>query len=175
MAHFAQLDDNNIVINVIVVDNDDCKRKEFWDPLGIFTGKEESEEVGIAFCKSLCGHDTHWKQTSYSRNFRGNFAGIGHTYMTGVRTLGVASTDIFIEQQPYPSWSIGINTAKWYSPSGVNPDVGLTTTQLNAGMTFIWDEVNFNNGGTGWASTVGGGYNSNGQSIILKPESLTSA
>ncbi len=163
MAHFARLDSNNIVCGVSVVRNEDSGG-----------GTLETEAVGINFL-SQNGFGSNWKQCSYNSNFRGNFAGIGHTYMTGVRTLGVASTDIFIEQQPYPSWSIGINTAKWYSPSGVNPDVGLTTTQLNAGMTFIWDEVNFNNGGTGWASTVGGGYNSNGQSIILKPESLTSA
>ena len=38
---------------------------------------------------------------------RGNYAGIGYTYMSNVATLGVGSTDIFIPQQPYASWSIG--------------------------------------------------------------------
>ena len=37
---------------------------------------------------------------------RGNYAGIGYTYMSNVATLGVGSTDIFINQQPYASWTL---------------------------------------------------------------------
>ena len=103
MAHFAQLDDKNIVTRVIVVGNDDIT-----DING-----DEVESIGIAFCQKLVGADTNWKKTSYNSNFRGNYAGLGATYMSGVRTLGVASTDIFIGHQPFPSWSIGINTASW--------------------------------------------------------------
>ena len=40
------------------------------------------------------GADTNWKQTSYNKNMRGNYAGVGHTYMENVATLGVGSTDI---------------------------------------------------------------------------------
>ena len=54
MAHFAQLDENNIVIQVTVVSNDDAP----------------DEATGIAFCKAIYGSDTNWKQTSY--NSRGN-------------------------------------------------------------------------------------------------------
>ena len=128
MAHFAQLDDKNNVIQVIVVSNDDIK-----DPSG-----KEIESIGIAFCQKLLGADTNWKQTSYNNNLRGNYAGIGMTYMSGVRTLGVASTDIFIEQQLYPSWTVGINTAQWYSPLGLPPD--LTDSEKAAAKYYIWDE-----------------------------------
>ncbi len=69
MAHFAQLDENNIVMQVIVVHNNDCQIN------GV-----ESEEAGIVFCKTLFGPHTRWKQTSYNANFRGCFAGIGYVY-----------------------------------------------------------------------------------------------
>ena len=120
MAHFAQLDENNIVIGVIVVDNDKLISKPFWDPLKIFTSREESEEVGIAFCKSVYGKDTRWKKTSYSSKgygFRGTYAGIGMSYMSDVNTLGVASTDIFIDPNPpHEGWTIGIHTADYVPP-----------------------------------------------------------
>ena len=86
MAHFAQLDENNVVTQVIVVSNDDTS-----DSNGT-----ETESIGVAFCQKLLGADTNWKQTSYNGNMRGNYAGIGYTYMSNVATLGVGSTDIFI-------------------------------------------------------------------------------
>ena len=132
MAHFAQLDDKNIVTRVIVVGNDDIT-----DING-----DEVESIGISFCQKLFGADTNWKKTSYHANLRGNYAGIGMTYMTGVRTLGVASTDIFIGQQPYPSWSIGVGTAQWYAPTGACP--GITTANMAAGKYYIWDEDAYN-------------------------------
>ena len=131
MAHFAQLDDKNIVTRVIVVSNDDIT-----DANG-----DEVESIGIAFCQKLIGADTNWKKTSYNANFRGNYAGLGATYMSGVRTLGVASTDIFISQQPFPSWSIGINTATWYSPIA---EPVLTDSELAAGKRYVWDEDAYN-------------------------------
>ena len=62
MAHFAQLDDNNIVVTVIVINNN-----ELLDQDG-----NEIEQKGIDFCKSLYGQDTNWVQTSYNGNFRNN-------------------------------------------------------------------------------------------------------
>ena len=129
MAHFAQLDDKNIVTKVIVINNDDI--------IDSTTGVEV-EAFGVAVCQKLLGATTNWKQTSYNGNLRGNYAGIGMTYMSGVRTLGVASTDIFIEQQLYPSWTLGINTARWYSPLGLPPD--LTDSEKAAAKYYIWDE-----------------------------------
>ena len=132
MAHFAQLDDKNNVTQVIVVSNDDIK-----DPSG-----KEIESIGIAFCQKLLGADTNWKQTSYNNNLRGNYAGIGYTYMANVATMGVGSTDIFIRKQPYPSWSIGVGTASWYSPISGPPD--LTDSEIAAGKNYIWDEDAYN-------------------------------
>lgn len=68
MAHFAQLNNNNVVLQVIVVHNNDC-----LDENG-----NESEAVGIAFCQNLLGGN--WRQTSYNGNMRGMYAGVGYTY-----------------------------------------------------------------------------------------------
>ena len=128
MAHFAQLDSNNVVTQVIVVSNDDTS-----DSNGT-----ETESIGVAFCQKLLGAETNWKQTSYNSNMRGNYAGIGYTYMENVATLGVGSTDIFISPQPYASWSISTTEAVWVSPLGAAP--GLTTSQVDAGSYYTWDE-----------------------------------
>ena len=69
MAHFAQVNDSNVVQQVIVVSNDDCGGGDF----------PESEPVGQAFIASL-GLTGTWLQTSYHANFRGAYAGIGFTY-----------------------------------------------------------------------------------------------
>jgi len=69
MAHFAQLDENNVVTQVIVVHNNE-----------LLDNGVESEAKGIAFCQSLFGAETRWVQTSYNGNFRGCYAGIGYTY-----------------------------------------------------------------------------------------------
>ena len=144
MAHFVKLDDNNIVQQSIVVSNQDTS-----DASG-----NESEAIGIAFCQRLFGAETNWKQTSYHDNFRGNYAGIGMTYMTGVRTLGVASTDIFIGQQPYPSWSVGIQTAQWYAPTPPGDEPELTDSEKAAGKFYVWSESNYNsNPSTAWVLT----------------------
>ena len=151
MAHFAQLDDNNIVTNVIVVSNDDTK-----DVKGV-----ETESIGVAFCQKIVGADTKWKQTSYTAaggtGFRGNYAGIGYTYMTNVATLGVGSTDIFIGHQPYASWAIGVNTARWFAPIAGPP--ALTSSEESARKYYMWDEVAYqadtNSPKTvGWAITT---------------------
>jgi len=128
MAHFAKLDANNVVEQVIVVNNTDTA-----DGSGT-----ETESIGVAFCQKLMGASTNWKQTSYNGNFRGNYAGIGMTYATNIATLGVGSTDVFIPQKPYASWSVGVATATWYSPLGDAPE--LTTSQKDAGQFYIWDE-----------------------------------
>lgn len=70
MAHFAKLESNNQVAQVIVVNNLEC-----LDADGL-----ESEEAGIAFCKSIFGDDSNWVQTSYSGRIRGKYAGIGDFY-----------------------------------------------------------------------------------------------
>ena len=71
MAHFAELDENNFVTKVIVIDND-----KVLDENG-----EESEIIGIEYCKNLFVQDTQWIQTSYNNNFRKRFAGIGSRFL----------------------------------------------------------------------------------------------
>lgn len=70
MAHFAELDKDNVVLRVIVVHNN-----EITDSLG-----NEQEELGIQFCKNLFGQNTNWIQTSYNGKFRKNFGATGFVY-----------------------------------------------------------------------------------------------
>ena len=143
MAHFAQLDENNVVTQVIVVGNSDTA-----DVNGV-----ESENIGVAFCQSLLGAETNWKQTSYNANMRGNYAGIGMKYMTGVATLGVGSTDVFVPQQPHASWTISTTEAVWVSPLGDAP--ALTDEQRAAGSYYTWDESAYQaDNTTGWTLTT---------------------
>jgi len=112
MAHFAQLDDNNVVTQVIVVSNNDC-----------LIGGVESEEVGIVFCKTLFGVTTKWRQTSYNANIRKNYAGIGFTYDV--------NRDAFIAPKPYASWVLNETTCQWSAPTPMPTD----------GKDYQWDEA----------------------------------
>lgn len=82
MAHFARLDDNNVVLEVNALSNHELvTSKETVDENGnVVVSLVESEDKGIAFLTSWSGGHTNWKQTSYNATFRGKFAGIGDTY-----------------------------------------------------------------------------------------------
>lgn len=121
MAHFAQLNENNIVTQVIVVSNEDIQ-----DANGI-----ESEEIGIAFCKNLFGANTNWKQTSYNGNMRVNYAGVGCIYNEEL--------DAFIPPKPFESWILNEETLNWESPVGPAPAL-LTDAELEAGSFYRWEE-----------------------------------
>jgi hypothetical protein len=100
MAHFAELDTNNVVLRVIVVGNN----------MILNADGQESETVGVAFCHSLFGSDTIWVQTSYNGNFRKNYAGIGYTY-DSVRNA-------FIPPKPEgDEWVLNEDTCQWYDPA----------------------------------------------------------
>jgi hypothetical protein len=118
MAHFAQLDENNTVTQVIVVANEEL----------LFDGVE-NEIKGILFCKSLFGEDTRWVQTSYNGNIRKNYAGIGYTFDP--------VNDYFFAPQPFPSWTLDAD-AKWQPPTPMPTD-GKFYTWNEA--TLSWDEV----------------------------------
>jgi len=93
MAHFAQLDETNIVTQVIVVNNNE-----------LLDNGIESEDKGVAFCQSLLGGT--WVQTSYNGNIRKNFAGIGYIY-DPVR-------DAFIAPKPEQGeWVLNEDTCQW--------------------------------------------------------------
>lgn len=110
MAHFAQLDENNVVTQVIVVGNKDTS-----DANGV-----EKESIGIAFCERLFGGN--WKQTSYNGNMRKNYAGIGYTYN--------ADIDAFVPPKPFASWLLNNDTAQWEAP----------TPMPNDGQMYAWNE-----------------------------------
>jgi hypothetical protein len=110
MAHFAELDSNNVVLRVIVVAN-----KDTADANGV-----EKEHIGAAFCERLLGGN--WKQTSYNGNIRKNYAGTGYTYD--------ATIDAFVPPKPYPSWLLDTNTAQWQAPAPIPTD----------GKKYLWDE-----------------------------------
>lgn len=111
MAHFAQLDENNIVTQVIVVNNSDTR-----DVIG-----NEQEHIGVAFCERLFGG--RWKQTSYNGNMRKRYAGIGYSYNEEL--------DAFVRPKPYPSWTFNSETADW-DPPVPRPTEGE--------MLYVWDE-----------------------------------
>ena len=95
MAHFAELDENNIVISVIAVHNDE-----------LLIDGVENEEKGIAFCNTVKA--SRWVQTSYNATFRKSPAFIGGSY-DPVR-------DEFVHPQPFPSWSLD-NNNDWQAPT----------------------------------------------------------
>jgi hypothetical protein len=82
MAHFAKLDDNNVVLEVNSLSNHELvTSKDTVDENGnVVVSLVESEEKGVAFLTAWSGGHTNWKQTSYNATFRGKFAGIGDTY-----------------------------------------------------------------------------------------------
>lgn len=102
MAHFAQLDENDVVTQVIVINNQE-----------MMANGVESEATGFAFCYSLYGGN--WRQTSYNGKFRKNFAGPGFKYDR--------ERDAFIPPRPYPSWTLNEETCRWQAPA-LMPDDG---------------------------------------------------
>lgn len=97
MAHFAQINEKNIVTNVIVIDNKNCCG-------GVFPS---SEHCGQEFIQKL-GLSGIWKQTSFNNNFRLRYANIGSYYDE--------SNDIFIDPQPFNSWILNDDTFEWEPP-----------------------------------------------------------
>lgn len=95
MAHFAKLDDNNIVIDVNVVSND------ILDPAN-------EELSGIEFLTQWSGGYKNWKQTSYNGNIRKNYAGIGYFYDEEL--------DAFIPPKPHQSWILNETNCQWQAP-----------------------------------------------------------
>ena len=88
MAHFAEIDENNKVLRVLVVDN-------------------SPEHRGQEFLANDCDLGGTWIQTSYNENIRGKFAGTGDIYDP--------VNDRFISKQPYPSWLLDADF-NWQAP-----------------------------------------------------------
>ena len=93
MAHFAKLDENNVVVDVLVVSNTD-----------LLVNGVEQESKGVEFLTALTGH-SKWKQTSYGAKFRKNYAGIGFIYDE--------QRDAFIAPKTLASWVLNEETCQW--------------------------------------------------------------
>ncbi len=123
MAHFAELDDDNTVLRVIVLNDSDTADAE-----GV-----EDEAIGIAWIGArLPGR---WLQTSYNTKsgahqyggtpLRGRYAGIGMVY--------VPDSDVFVDPKPYPSWVLNLTTVYWEAP--VTPEL-----QSSTDPPYYWNE-----------------------------------
>ena len=110
MAHFAKIEDG-VVTDVHVVNN-----TVITDADG-----NEQESIGKEFLVGLHGEAT-WVQTSYNKNFRKNYAGVGYTYDE--------TRDAFIAPKPYPSWLLNEDTCQWNSPTPYPDD----------GKEYLWNE-----------------------------------
>jgi hypothetical protein len=111
MAHFAKLNENNVVVDVLVVSNEDVQNLQY----------PESEPLGVAFLTSLTEY-SKWKQTSYNSNFRKNYAVINGSYD--------AARDAFIPVKNFPSWVLNEKTCRWDAPVRYPTD----------GNDYYWDE-----------------------------------
>tara|TARA_B100000795_G_scaffold165629_1_gene124591 strand:- start:53 stop:421 length:369 start_codon:yes stop_codon:yes gene_type:complete len=112
MAHFAKINSDNIVYEVIVVHNNE-----------LLVDGNESEAQGINFLNATYKVDNvNWKQTSYNGNIRKNYAGIGFTYD--------ADKDAFIGPKPYASWTLDNDTCIWEAP----------VTRPDDGEEYSWNE-----------------------------------
>ena len=115
MAHFAELDQNNTVLQIVVISNVDI-----LDENG-----NESEQKGIEFCKNLYGDDKKWIQTSYNTKFRYKYATIGDTYdekYDAFVSPGYSYNEKYkrflppIPPQPHPLWWYDPDRLKWRPP-----------------------------------------------------------
>jgi hypothetical protein len=110
MAHFAKLDKDNTVIDVLVVDNS-----------VLLVDNVENETLGISFMKSLTTNHENWKQTSYNSRFRKIFAYPGCIYDPKL--------DAFLPAKPYSTWKFNEASWKWEPPIPFPKD----------GRSYIWD------------------------------------
>lgn len=121
MAHFAEVDSNNVVVRVLVVGDD-------------------QEHRGEEFLAVDLGLGGTWKRTSYNTQggvhtsggtpFRKNYAGIGYTYDAG--------RDAFIPPKPFNSWTLDEETCLWNAPVAYPNDGGMYTWNED---NQSWDEV----------------------------------
>jgi len=113
MAHFAEIDENNIVTRVIVINNTE-----------LLDGEQESETKGIDFCESLYGH-RNWVQTSFNGSMRNNFAGVGDVWDE--------ENNAFYQAQPFESWALDENFI-W------QPPVEYPTVEEGSNDIYTWNE-----------------------------------
>lgn len=114
MAHFAKLNQDNLVIDVIVVAND----------VLLDSNNEEQEQLGIDFLNLTFG-EHNWKQTSFNGSFRKNYASVGYSFNEDLNT--------FIPEKPFNSWILNEDTCQWDSPKP-RPE------ENSPSIGYAWDE-----------------------------------
>lgn len=112
MAHFARVNEDWIVEQVIVVNNDVIR-----NDLGV-----ECDWIGEQFCQSLYGAHTKWIQTSYNGRIYKNYASVGYSFDP--------NRNAFIPPKPYESWLLNEETCLWNAPVPYPTD----------GKAYVWDE-----------------------------------
>jgi hypothetical protein len=110
MAHFAKIDENNIVRRVVVINN-----SVLLDSDG-----NEQESLGVEFCAQTFSGT--WKQTSYNSNIRKNFASLGYSYNSSI--------DAFVPPKPFDSWVLDTEIAEYVAPVDMPNDEN----------EYIWNE-----------------------------------
>ena len=131
MAHFAEIDSNNIVLRVIVLANETIADED----------NKEQEQLGLDFIANHLKLPGIWKQTSYNNNFRKQYAGKGMVYDP--------VKDKFLTPQPYASWSLDSND-DWQAPI-TYPTV---TEEGDVRYMISWNETKYNADNTqGWEAT----------------------
>jgi len=123
MAHYALMDENNVVVNVIVGKDEDD---------GDLDWEEHYSEITGLLCKRT-SYNMHGGVHSAGKTpFRMNYASVGGTYDE--------ERDAFLPLKPYNSWILNEDTCTWKPPV---PLPELTQEQLDAGITgsnFVWNE-----------------------------------
>lgn len=114
MAYFAQLNENNEVLQVISINNKVVGEPELSFP--------QTEPLGQSFISNELQLSGEWKQTSYNKSFRKNYAGIYFTYDQ--------ERDAFIPPKPYTSWLLNEDTCQWEAP----------VPYPNDGKVYLWNE-----------------------------------
>ena len=137
MAHFAELNNSNEVLRVVVISNEDVNAN----------GGDLSVQAED-FVATLVPHHNggnQWKQTSYNDNFRKQYAGIGFTYD--------ATKDKFINPQPFASWSLDDND-DWQAPVAYPSIIGDGQATPEWRYMISWNETKYNADNTrGWEAT----------------------
>mgnify|MGYP003651230874 CR=1 FL=1 len=133
MAHFAKISETNEVLTVVTLNNSDLLNSE----------NIETESVGQAYLEQHNNWPANlWIQTSYntinnthssgdnSKAFRGNYAGIGHTWDE--------DNQIFWPKKSFVSWIKNISEARWQSPIGDAPELTSEQISQNEAATHVW-------------------------------------
>ena len=110
MAHFAEIDENNIVRRVVVINNN----------VLLDSDGNEQESLGVEFCAQTFSGT--WKQTSYNSNIRKNFASLGYSYNSSI--------DAFVPPKPFDSWVLDTEIAEYVAPVDMPNDEN----------EYIWNE-----------------------------------